>query len=146
MYSHYKGGVYQVLGIVTAEANNQQLVTYRDIKTNKIWARPLIEWDEVVKNENTPRYVLYSDPATLGDESAPIEVPFALDNLPALAPEVIDKSLNELVVAVGKTMASFMVVAQIPAYIWGSFVLDINGKNEQFELTFRRKTGKVQTA
>lgn len=40
IYRHYKGGKYIILGTATHTENGKRLVVYRDVITEKMWARP----------------------------------------------------------------------------------------------------------
>lgn len=49
-YKHYKGNEYEVIGIGKHSETMEELVFYRDVHdTDKLWARPISMWDEVVK-------------------------------------------------------------------------------------------------
>jgi hypothetical protein len=52
---HYKGGVYFVLGIIKRESDLETLITYMDLKSKVIYARPLSEFDDMV-NGYLPRF------------------------------------------------------------------------------------------
>lgn len=42
LYKHFKGTIYEVIGIATHSETQEQLVIYRPISDkNKLWARPL---------------------------------------------------------------------------------------------------------
>ena len=42
LYRHFKGTVYEVIGVATHSETQEQLVIYRPVSDrNKLWARPL---------------------------------------------------------------------------------------------------------
>ena len=41
IWRHYKGGVYEIICMAALERNREQLVVYKDIHSQHIWARPL---------------------------------------------------------------------------------------------------------
>lgn len=51
LYKHYKGGLYRVVGTVTAEWDLKELVIYKDSQ-GKIWARDLEEFTGLTIDEN----------------------------------------------------------------------------------------------
>lgn len=58
-YRHYKGNVYNVLCIAKHSETLEDMVIYRDASDEqKIWARPLSMWDEIVcvNGENIKRF------------------------------------------------------------------------------------------
>lgn len=49
IYKHYKGNIYEVIGIGKHSENLEELVVYRSIKNeNEIWLRPISMWNEEV--------------------------------------------------------------------------------------------------
>ena len=50
MYRHYKGKLYQVLGMVTHSETKEPLVLYRSVQEGTLWARPEKMWNELVKD------------------------------------------------------------------------------------------------
>jgi len=48
-YKHYKGNFYEVLFIAKHTETEEQLVIYKSLDANKIWARPISMWNEVVE-------------------------------------------------------------------------------------------------
>ena len=58
-YQHYKGGLYEVIGVATNSETMESLVIYRALyKENSLWARPLIIFSEDVEYEGgkVPRF------------------------------------------------------------------------------------------
>lgn len=44
LYRHFKGTVYEVIGVATHSETQEQLVIYRPVSDrNKLWARPLVQ-------------------------------------------------------------------------------------------------------
>jgi cyclomaltodextrinase len=39
-YLHFKGGIYEVIGIARHSENMEELVIYRSLSDGEIWARP----------------------------------------------------------------------------------------------------------
>lgn len=49
IYRHYKGNIYEVIGIANHSETLDKLVVYRSIKNeNEIWVRPISMWNEEV--------------------------------------------------------------------------------------------------
>lgn len=49
IYKHYKGNIYEVIGIGKHSETLEELVVYRSIKNeNEIWLRPISMWNEEV--------------------------------------------------------------------------------------------------
>lgn len=54
IYQHYKGGLYQVIGIASNSKGNKEKVIYRSCETNKLYHRSLESFtDKVLVNNNT---------------------------------------------------------------------------------------------
>ena len=53
LYRHFKGTVYEVIGVATHSETQEQLVIYRPVSDrNKLWARPLEMFtSKVAKNK-----------------------------------------------------------------------------------------------
>ena len=49
IYRHYKGNVYQVLGVGLHTETLEELVVYKAVEGNQIWVRPLSMWQESVQ-------------------------------------------------------------------------------------------------
>ena len=50
VYQHYKGGIYNVLGVGRySEDETQELVIYQSVTTGDLWVRPLKIFCEIVK-------------------------------------------------------------------------------------------------
>ncbi len=53
-YKHFKGAIMEVLYIAEHSETNEQLVIYKHINDNKIWARPLVMFNSLVDKEKYP--------------------------------------------------------------------------------------------
>ena len=51
-YKHFKGNIYEVIGIGKHSETLEELVIYKSIKDNSIWVRPLSMWNETVERDN----------------------------------------------------------------------------------------------
>lgn len=51
-YEHYKGGIYEVIGMTKHTETNEELVLYKDISGN-LWSRPSSMWNDEIHIENT---------------------------------------------------------------------------------------------
>ncbi len=49
-YRHFKGNIYEVIGIATHSETLENLVIYRNEKGD-IWARPIDMWNETVERD-----------------------------------------------------------------------------------------------
>ena len=55
LYKHFKGTIYEVIGIATHSETQEQLVIYRQISDkNKLWARPLEMFTSKVDKNKYP--------------------------------------------------------------------------------------------
>ena len=50
-YKHYKGGIYEVVGMATHTETLESMVVYTDNK-GKMWVRPSSMWNEAVDTPN----------------------------------------------------------------------------------------------
>jgi hypothetical protein len=50
-YRHYKGGIYEVLGMARHSETEEDMVLYRSKATGGCWVRPASMWNEVVEHE-----------------------------------------------------------------------------------------------
>ncbi|NLD52417.1 MAG: DUF1653 domain-containing protein [Clostridiales bacterium] len=58
-YRHFKGGLYQLVGIARHSETLEQMVVYRAPgEEGGLWARPLVMWEEQVLHEGQlqPRF------------------------------------------------------------------------------------------
>ncbi len=57
-YKHYKGGIYNKLGIVTHSETLEEMVLYQSAKDGRKWVRPVNMWDELVtvEGKQIPRF------------------------------------------------------------------------------------------
>lgn len=51
IYRHFKGGMYEVLGIVIHSETEEEMVIYRSLKNNSLWVRPKKMWEEKIERE-----------------------------------------------------------------------------------------------
>ncbi len=51
-YKHFKGNIYEVIGIGKHSETLEELVIYKSTKDNSIWVRPLSMWNETVERDN----------------------------------------------------------------------------------------------
>lgn len=51
-YKHFKGSIYEVIGIGKHSETLEELVIYKSTKDNSIWIRPLSMWNETVERDN----------------------------------------------------------------------------------------------
>ena len=63
-YRHYKGGLYEVIGLSKHSETLEDLVIYKSLGTNKfLWVRPIKMWDDIVDydNKKVRRFTYISD-------------------------------------------------------------------------------------
>lgn len=49
IYRHYKGNIYEVIGVANHSETLDKLVVYRSVKNeSEIWVRPISMWNEEV--------------------------------------------------------------------------------------------------
>jgi hypothetical protein len=51
VYQHFKGGMYMVEGLAKHSEDGTDLVIYRSLKTNEVWARPLSMFMDIKQTE-----------------------------------------------------------------------------------------------
>ncbi|MFG0212308.1 DUF1653 domain-containing protein [Brevibacillus porteri] len=58
LYQHYKGGLYQILGLAKHSETQEELVTYQSLETGQMWVRPLNMFNESVEHngQQVPRF------------------------------------------------------------------------------------------
>ena len=62
VYRHYKGGLYQVIGLARHSENDEWLVVYYplygDVNPSNLWVRPFAVFTQMVvtKDGNKPRF------------------------------------------------------------------------------------------
>ncbi|WP_374315903.1 DUF1653 domain-containing protein [Microbacterium sp.] len=59
-YRHFKGGLYEVVGVARHSETEEQLVVYRPLSGDSgLWVRPLAMWNEPVERDGYagPRFV-----------------------------------------------------------------------------------------
>lgn len=72
VWRHYKGHVYEVLGVSKHSETLEETVIYRNIETGEIWNRPVAMWTETV--EGKLRFERLSNDTTVGKLKARVEV------------------------------------------------------------------------
>lgn len=48
VYTHWKGGLYEVISLGIMEATKEEMVIYKSFQFGTIYIRPLKEWFEIV--------------------------------------------------------------------------------------------------
>lgn len=58
IYRHFKGGVYEVVGVGRHSETLENMVIYRNCESGEFWIRPAAMWNEVVeyKGEMVKRF------------------------------------------------------------------------------------------
>ena len=52
IYRHFKGGMYQVVGVATKSETGEYMVVYRALYDEKgLWVRPASMWTETVERD-----------------------------------------------------------------------------------------------
>lgn len=52
IYKHFKGDLYEVLMLANHSETNEEVVVYRNLKSKKVYVRPLKMWSEIVTGLN----------------------------------------------------------------------------------------------
>lgn len=47
-YKHYKGGIYEVIGMATHTETLESMVIYKKCSSGSVWVRPASMWNELV--------------------------------------------------------------------------------------------------
>ena len=77
IYRHYKGGEYEVLGVVRHSETNEALVLYRPLYNNSgSWVRPYSMFFEQVHHQgvSTPRFALVAPKLSASASKAQLDV------------------------------------------------------------------------
>lgn len=56
IYRHYKGNLYEVLGIAKHSETLEDMVVYKSAVNGGIWVRPIRMWNEIVDDNGTLRF------------------------------------------------------------------------------------------
>ena len=48
-YRHFKGGVYEVIGVAKHSETLEETVVYRSVTNGGLWVRPAAMWEEEVE-------------------------------------------------------------------------------------------------
>ena len=59
-YRHFKGGLYEVIGMAKHSENGEEMVVYRNDGDGKVWVRPKMMFMDRV-NDETYRFTLLDD-------------------------------------------------------------------------------------
>lgn len=51
LYRHFKGGLYEVIGIARHSETLEELVIYKSLQDQSLWVRPLSMWNERIEKE-----------------------------------------------------------------------------------------------
>lgn len=54
-YRHFKGGIYEVIGVASNTDSVTPMVVYKDIQEKKLWVRALSSWSKPT-DDGEPRY------------------------------------------------------------------------------------------
>ena len=58
LYKHYKGNMYQVVGIAKHSETVEDMIVYKSIKTGDLWVRPAYMWNQIIDDKGTLRFTL----------------------------------------------------------------------------------------
>lgn len=63
LWKHYKGGVYEIIGVGRIEYNSELCVVYKKTNDDNIWVRPLSDFFDLVETSrgSETRFVKYRD-------------------------------------------------------------------------------------
>lgn len=65
IYRHYKGNIYEVIGVANHSETLEKMVVYRSIKNkDELWVRPISMWNEEVilpDNSKVLRFTLIEE-------------------------------------------------------------------------------------
>lgn len=50
-YRHFKGGIYEVIGIARHSETLEELVIYKSLQDQSFWVRPLSMWNERIEKD-----------------------------------------------------------------------------------------------
>ncbi|MFA6077542.1 MAG: DUF1653 domain-containing protein [Candidatus Paceibacterota bacterium] len=58
LYEHYKGGLYEVVGVVNHSETLEKMVLYKHLDNGELWVRPLLMFKEFVEKDGVkiPRF------------------------------------------------------------------------------------------
>lgn len=61
-YRHFKGGLYEVLGVARHSETQEELVIYRPLGADQLWVRPLSMFTESIEHEGerVPRFAPFT--------------------------------------------------------------------------------------
>ena len=63
IYRHYKGNLYEVIGVAIHSETTEEVVVYRPLYgEQRLWVRPLSMWDNVIDGLGVKRFAFVSDP------------------------------------------------------------------------------------
>lgn len=50
-YRHFKGGLYEVIGVAKHSETLEELVIYKSLQDQSFWVRPLSMWNERIEKD-----------------------------------------------------------------------------------------------
>ena len=50
-YRHFKGGVYEVIGVAKHSETLEETVVYRSVTNGGLWVRPASMWEEEIERD-----------------------------------------------------------------------------------------------
>ena len=50
-YRHFKGGVYEVIGVAKHSETLEETVVYRSLTNGGLWVRPASMWEEEIERD-----------------------------------------------------------------------------------------------
>lgn len=51
LYEHYKGGLYEVVGVVSHSETLEKMVLYKHLDNGEMWVRPLPMFKELIEKD-----------------------------------------------------------------------------------------------
>ena len=79
-YKHYKGGIYEVIGMATHTETLEDMVIYKN-KDNVLWVHPASMWNEVVDTPNgkIKRFTELKEDSIYNEEMHELELQYPLE-------------------------------------------------------------------
>jgi hypothetical protein len=56
IYTHYKGGKYQVITLAKHSETGEDMVVYKSLLFGSVYVRPLAMWFDIITNVKHPKY------------------------------------------------------------------------------------------
>lgn len=54
LYRHFKGNIYEVIGVATEADTKERMVVYKDTKTGNLYVRKIGSWSDPVREDVAP--------------------------------------------------------------------------------------------